>query len=158
MKTYLPLVGCAVALWLAGCAAQQPIATGKMEPEVRALIEQRRIEPGFTPEMVFLALGKPQTPAEGLADSATDGVWIYQDFAPGEKAFLAPGFVRRIVRDEKTQRERVTTERAPPGMLAGLAPNALRVTYQKGRVVEIVRSGPASAGETPVHAAGEVRG
>ena len=67
MKTYLPLVGCAVALWLAGCAAQQPIATGKMEPEVRALIEQRRIEPGFTPEMVFLALGKPQTPAEGLA-------------------------------------------------------------------------------------------
>lgn len=143
MKTYLPVLGGCVALWLAGCASQPaPVTTEKLDPKIRAMIQQKRIEPGFTPEMVYLALGKPQSSTGELVDSASNGVWVYQDFAPGEKAFLAPGFSRRLVVDPKTNREVVTTERVKPELLAGLMPNSLKVTYQKGRVVEILRSGP----------------
>jgi hypothetical protein len=125
----------AALLALPGCTTSRPLNSTKLDPATKAKIDQRRIEPGFTPEMVFLALGKPTSPADSLIDSATDGTWIYENFVPTDGGFIQPGFTRKLVFDAAKQRESVVTEKIEGGPDSG--PPALKVTYRNGRVVEI---------------------
>ncbi len=141
MKTrLLPalLTGAAVVAALAGCASHRgPVTATTLEPAVRERIDHRVVEPGFTPEMVYLALGKPTFPADGIVDSATNGMWVYENIAPADLEFLRAGFCRRVVFDAARQREVVVTKRVDPAARDTFAANSLVVTFRDARVVEV---------------------
>jgi hypothetical protein len=140
---FVALAGVAV-LALTGCATSRtPLNSTKLDPATKATIDRRQIEPGFTPEMVFLALGKPTSPANSLVDSATNGTWIYENFVPADGGFIKPGFTRKLVFDAAKQRESVVTEKIEGGSGPESNLPALKVTYRNGRVVEIACIGPS---------------
>ena len=72
MKTYLPVLGGCVALWLAGCASQPaPVTTEKLDPKIRAMIQpntdlSRLIEVAYTNGMRPLRASAAAQVARGV--------------------------------------------------------------------------------------------
>lgn len=136
----LPLIVAAILLVLTGCATTRtPITATKLEPDIRAKVQKGIIEPGFTPEMVFLALGKPSEPTESLVDATTAGTWVYRDFTTKERNLVKAGYRRRVVTDPNKKADRIVNEPIDAQTLAGLPPRSLHVMFRDGRVVEIQR-------------------
>ena len=123
----------------AGCATPKPTTSTTLEPKIRSKVEKGIIEPGFTPEMVYVALGKPSEPAQSLADATTNGTWVYHDFQGKEGDIVKSGFRRKVIFDEGKKADVITTEKIDPQTLSNLRANSLHVTFRDGRVVEIQR-------------------
>jgi hypothetical protein len=124
---------------LSAACTSTPTTATSLEPKIRAKVEKGTIEPGFTPEMVFLALGKPSEPAEGLVDATTNGTWVYHDFKATGRDPVKPGYRRKVVFDPAKKTDVVTTEAIDLKSTPNLSANTLYVTFREGRVVEIQR-------------------
>ena len=136
----LPVVLAAAILLIAGgCVTSKPTTATSLEPPIKAKVEKGIIEPGFTPEMVYMALGKPSEPAQSLADATTNGTWVYHDFQGKEGEIVKAGFRRKVTLDAGKKIDVITTERIDPQTLSNLPANSLHVTFRDGRVVEIQR-------------------
>ena len=133
------LVTATTLLLIAGCATPQPTTSTSLEPKIRAKVDKGIIEPGFTPEMVYLALGKPSEPAQSLSDATTNGTWVYHDFHRTDAGLVKAGFRTRSVFDSTKNAEVIKTEKIDPQALPKLKAHSLHVTFREGRVVEIQR-------------------
>lgn len=135
------LVLAAVALLSSvGCnTAKPPTTATTLDPEIKKKVDRGIVEPGFTPEMVYMALGKPSVPAEGLADATRDGTWIYNNYHRNDRDFIRAGFRRRVVFDPVRRSDVVVTEPVDPRTFPNLRAHSLHVTFRDGRVVEIQR-------------------
>jgi hypothetical protein len=141
MHRTLSLTAIAVILLTAGCATTRtPTTATRLEPEIRAKVEKGIVEPGFTPEMVFLALGKPSEPTESLVDATTNGTWIYRDFTRDDRALVKAGFRRRVIFDDGKKTDVIKTEPIDTKATPNLQANSLYITFRDGRVVEIQRT------------------
>lgn len=126
---------------LPGCnTAKPPISSTKLDPEIRKKIDRGIVEPGMTPEMVYLALGKPSEPASAIVDATRDGTWVYHDFNRNDRDFIRAGFRRRVVFDPVRRSDVVITEPVDPRLFPNLRAHSLHVTFHDGRVVEIKRT------------------
>lgn len=125
---------------LAGCATQKPTTATTLEPKIQAKVKQGIVEPGFTPEMVYLALGKPTQPEQSLADATVNGTWLYQTFNNDDRDFIRAGFRRRVVFDQTKRADVVVTEPIDANASPALPPHSLQITFRDGRVVEIARA------------------
>ena len=134
------LIAITAALVATGCATRTPTTATKLEPDIRAKVEKGIVEPGFTPEMVFLALGKPTEPSESLVDATTNGTWVYRDFARTDREIVKAGFRRRVKFDEGKKADVITTEPIDMKSAPNLQANTLYITFRDGRVVEIQRT------------------
>jgi hypothetical protein len=139
MHPSLPLLAAAALLITTGCATRTPTTATRLEPEIKAKVDKGLIEPGFTPEMVFLALGKPTEPAQSLADATTNGTWVYRDFQRNDRTLVKAGFRRRVISDPKKKTDVIVNEAIDPQVLSNLPARSLHVTFRDGRVVEIQR-------------------
>jgi hypothetical protein len=134
-----------VALGLvAGCQSansryQKVSATMTPDAKTQKNIKRGVVEPGYTPEMVYLALGKPTIPADGIVDATRDGTWIYRGFSGTDRDFVRAGFRRRVVFDPSRGGDVVVTEPIDTKAFPNLEPRSLHVTFRDGRVVEIKR-------------------
>jgi hypothetical protein len=131
---------------LAGCNTantryQKVSSTMTPDPKTQAQIKRGIVEPGYTPEMVYLALGKPTIPADGIVDATRDGTWIYRDYqnAGTDRDFVRAGFRRRVVFDPSRGSDTIVTEPLDTKAFPNLEPRSLHVTFRDGRVVEIKR-------------------
>lgn len=87
MKTTLPVCLALAALVLsAGCAsspdsriAKNRAAYDGYPDEVRTAIKEGRVEVGFTPEQVRLALGGPDRVLTRTTATGSAEVWVYED-------------------------------------------------------------------------------
>ena len=74
---------CATTLLLSGCntAAVRVLTNyetfSKLDPKVRANILRGRVELGYTPEMVRLALGRPNYSSSSAGAKAGREIWSY---------------------------------------------------------------------------------
>ena len=133
------IVAATTILLVAGCATPKPTTSTSLEPKIRAKVDKGIIEPGFTPEMVYLALGKPTEPAQSLADATTNGTWVYHDFHRTDAGLVKAGFRTRSVFDPAKNADVIKTEKIDPKTLPNLRAHSLHVTFRDGRVVEIQR-------------------
>lgn len=125
---------------LVGCnTAKTPTSAATLEPAIRKKVERGIVEPGFTPEMVYLALGKPSVPADGLADATRDGTWEYHRFATDKRDFVRSGFRQRVVFDPSRRSDVVITEPIDDNLFPHLREHTLVITFRDGRVSEIAR-------------------
>jgi hypothetical protein len=135
-----------LTLALSGCNTassrlrEYPESAAQFDKATRDKIARGVVEPGFTPEMVYMALGKPSEPAEGLASQTKDGTWIYHEFHPrNERDFVRAGYRRRVVFDPVKRSDTVVNEPVDPRLFPSLRPRSVHVTFREGRVVEVQR-------------------
>ncbi len=73
----------ALALGLAGCAGpawrikRNPEMFGAFPPEAQSAVREGRIEVGYTRDMVFIALGRPQHTYDRVTREGSTEVWTY---------------------------------------------------------------------------------
>jgi hypothetical protein len=101
IRSSLPWAVLALVVWLAGCAspdsrirANAAIFDG-LPPHQQQLIREGRVAIGFTPEMVYLAVGEPdrrwaRTDADGRSE-----VWTYTTYESESGAHLYRGWFHR---------------------------------------------------------------
>lgn len=89
--------------------------------------------------MVYLALGKPTVPADGLADATRDGTWEYHRFNTDKRDFVRSGFRQRVVFDPRRRSDVVVTEPVDEKVFPHLRDHTLVITFRDGRVTEIAR-------------------
>jgi hypothetical protein len=128
-----------LSLALTGCATRTPTTATTLEPKIQEKVKRGVVEPGFTPEMVYMALGKPSEPAENIVDATRDGTWVYQNFHRDDRDFIRAGFRRRVVFDPVKRSDTIVTEPVDPRLFPNLQPHSLHITFRDGRVVEIKR-------------------
>jgi hypothetical protein len=114
-------------------------AAAALDPATRGKIEQGMVEPGFTPEMVYLALGRPSSPSGVNIDSTRDGTWTYRDFHRNERDFVEAGFRRRVVFDPVRKSDVIITEPVDPRLYPHLRAHTLEVEFRDGRVSDVRR-------------------
>lgn len=84
-KTVLGLGGILLVALLAGCASpayrikQNPELFNSFPPDVQENVRQGRIDIGYTPEMVEMALGKPNRVYSRKTQDGETQVWSYTD-------------------------------------------------------------------------------
>lgn len=133
----------ALLLLTAGCATRTREL--KLPPEssldtaTQKKIKRGLVEPGFTPEMVYLALGKPTEPASNIVDATRDGSWIYREFNGTDRDMVRAGFRRRVIFDPVKRSDVVVTEPLDTKAFPKLEPHSLRVTFKDGRVIDVLR-------------------
>ena len=105
----------------------------RLDPATQAKIKAGTIELGFTPDLVFLALGAPAEKRELITQAGKDEIWIYlaHDFpAPG----LDPmGYRRRIIFDPYLNGYRIAYRPIMADDEAGIASERLRVVFHEGK-------------------------
>ncbi|HVU16162.1 MAG TPA: hypothetical protein VHD32_04525 [Candidatus Didemnitutus sp.] len=88
MKRFLPIPSFFVVLLFAACStpssriADHRAEFEQMSPEAQKLIEAGKIDIGFSPEMVTLALGEPAHKFTRKTTTGDTEVWIYHDNHP----------------------------------------------------------------------------
>jgi hypothetical protein len=139
------IISAAVGFALAGCNTAEsrmrsrPELVASLDPQIRAKIERGIVEPGYTPAMVFLALGKPTSPLRIDLDQTGDARWVYREFNNNDRDVVRGGFRQRIVFDPVRKSDVIITEAVDARLYPELQAHSLDVIFQNGRVVEVVR-------------------
>lgn len=127
---------------LSGCSnastriRQQPELFNSLEPAIREKVARGEVEPGYTTELVRLALGEP---SEVTAPDAGTSVWVYRNLHRDRKDLIRNGYRRRIVFDPVLRAETVIVEPIDDRMADKIAPHSRRLTFRDGRLIAIER-------------------
>lgn len=130
----------------AGCASslatrlqERSTTVATLDPATRDKIERGVVEPGFTPEMVYLALGRPLSPATADITGTREGTWTYRSFHATDRDYVQAGVRHRRVYDPELRADTMVTEPVGGGMFRHLEDWTLWITFHEGRVTEVQR-------------------
>lgn len=131
------IVGC--CFLLAACSTPQtriekdPASYAKFPPDVQASVKQGKIGLGYTPDMVYVAWGKPENKKQIVEANSKKEVWIYlgsrQEFDGYdliEVPRVGPNGTSGVYIDQRPRFKTVYYERAS-------------VTFTDGKVSKIVQ-------------------
>ena len=74
--------GCDPASGIATRIAEKSAVFTQLTPEQKAKIEQGVVEIGFTADMVYMAMGRPQKITEKQLPAGQVAMWTYRNFLP----------------------------------------------------------------------------
>lgn len=128
---------------LAGCdtfdrRAQQKSATFEsLAPEQREKLKRGVIEIGNTPDMVYIALGRPDEQRESATAAGRETVWIYNSYHQEYEGRLHSGYRRILVYDPNHRRYLVYHEPIFTDVYSEHEEEKIRIKFQNDRVTEI---------------------
>lgn len=128
---------------LAGCSTldsrieENQALFASLDPATQAKLRERTVEVGFTPEMVYIALGRPDTKSEKITAKGSEQTWIYLTYYQ-EYAGQALTHYRRVaVRNPKTGRVAIFIEPVYTSVYTEESEEKIRVSFVDGKVVSI---------------------
>ena len=146
MKTTKLILTCLAAFALAGCSTVNSRIKEKsevyysLEPDIRTKIDLGIIDPGFTPDMVYIALGTPDEKRQRReADDRTE-VWIYNSYYDRYEGVRRVGYYRNVYFDPVARVYRVYLTPAYSPVYTSLKEEKIRVTFRDGVVSSIEQS------------------
>jgi len=78
----LATAGCDPASGIATRIAERSAVFTQLTPDQKAKIEQGIVEIGFTADMVYMAMGRPQKVTEKRVAAGQVAMWTYRNFLP----------------------------------------------------------------------------
>ncbi len=143
MKKYLTLLSCLAALVLAGCSTVQSRIEEKahvfntLPPETQARIRQGLIDVGYTPDMVYIAMGKADRVRERASAEGTESVWIYNTYYQEYQGSHFAGYRRHVYFDPRIKAYRVYYEPVRADVYRDRTEEVARVVFRDGKVVSV---------------------
>lgn len=108
-----------------------------LDPAKQQEVRSGHVEPGFTPDMVYMALGKPTQVTNG-PDATL--VWLYhREPVTAYNETIRAGFRQRIVYDPVKRTNDVITEPIDTKAFPNLVPYTLRLTFKDNHLVTLER-------------------
>lgn len=144
MKTFIrfPLLLGAVLL-LGACSTistrieEKSAVFYSLDPNTRAKITHGDIDLGFTPDMVYIALGKPDVTRERISTNGRTEQWIYRSYYTEFDGFGYVDYHRWYGYYPYGRFYRVYWEPYYGPYYYDVARDDIRVTFQNGKVVTI---------------------
>lgn len=144
MKPRLPLfLLLAAALGLAGCSTvdkrieEKSAAFAAYPAEIRDNLRKGIVEIGYTPDQVYIALGKPDDKRERLTAQGRELTWIYHSYHEDYRGTALVGYRRLIAYDPVRKRNYVYWEPAVVDVYRGRIDERIRISFQDDKVAVI---------------------
>jgi hypothetical protein len=132
-----------LVLALAACdtferRSQEHAATfERLTPEEREKLKRGVIEIGNTPEMVYIALGRPDEKHETTTAAGNDTVWIYNTYHQEYEGDVHSGYRRVLIWDPRLKRYLVYYDPVYTEVFSEHEEENIRIKFQNGRVAEV---------------------
>ncbi|HWL17307.1 MAG TPA: hypothetical protein VNR00_16995 [Opitutus sp.] len=148
MKRLILLPLLLVATLLAGCdtfdrRSKEKAATFEsLSPEEREKLRRGVIELGNTPDMVYIALGRPDQRRESDTGQGREMTWIYNTYHREYEGNFHSGYRRILVYDPVRKRYLVYYEPIYTDVYSEHEEEHIRIIFRDGRVVAIEQPKP----------------
>ena len=144
MKPRLPLIlFLAAALGLAGCSTvdkrieEKSAAFAAYPAEIQENLRKGIVEIGYTPDQVYIALGKADDKRERVTARGRELTWIYHSYLEEYRGTALVGYRRRIAYHPVAKRNYVYWEPAMVDVYRGRMEERIRISFQDGNVAVI---------------------
>ncbi|HYC71350.1 MAG TPA: hypothetical protein VEB66_09100 [Opitutaceae bacterium] len=145
MKTRVTLALLAIGLALtAGCESarearirRNPHVYAQLDPEAQYNIQQGIIDLGYTPDMVYLALGAPDERRETLTADGVRQTWTYSTYYERYEGTRHVGYERQVYFDRHRRRYRIHYEPVFADTYSPQRDERIRVDFVNGRVTSV---------------------
>ncbi|HTB81500.1 MAG TPA: hypothetical protein VK717_11505 [Opitutaceae bacterium] len=133
----------ALMLMLAGCntidsrISQKQDVFNRLDPQTQAKIRQGIVEVGYTPDMVYIALGTPDEQHQKVTAKGDDTTWVYRTYYEQYEGMAHVGYRRIVFFDPATRVYRIYYEPVSTPVYSEHAQDNIRVTFVNGRVATI---------------------
>lgn len=134
----------AIALLLvAGCSTvesrieEKSAVFNALPIETQARIKQGLIDVGFTQDMVYIAMGKPDRVIDRAVEAGAQTVWIYNSYYQEYQGSHFAGYHRRVYYDPRIKAYRVYYEPARVDVYRERTEEVARVVFTGGKVSSI---------------------
>ena len=137
---HLPLFA-ALALLLGACSTidsrinEKSDAYYNADEATRAKLDQGQIDIGFSPDMVYIALGQPDSKRQRVTADGVTETWIYSTYYDRYEGTAHTGYRRWVVPTARGYR--VYWEPVYRDVYSERRDDNIRVTFQNGRVSTI---------------------
>ena len=132
-----------IALLLNGCQSvenrigEHQAEFAALDPSTQRSIRRGVVNPGYTTDLVYIALGKP---AETKNDAAGALIWEYHEYpVTAYNETIQSGFRRRVVYDPVKRTNDVIVEPIDTKAFPNLVPHTLRLTFRDNRLQSVER-------------------
>lgn len=150
MKPRLPLILAALllALTLGGCSTidsrirEKQAVFNRLSPSVQAKLRQGIVEVGYTPDMVYIALGAPDERHEKITDKGEQTLWIYKTYYEQYEGMVHVGYRRVVFYDPGTRTYHIYYEPVSEPVYSEHEEDNIRVTFVNGKVTVIEQNKP----------------
>lgn len=132
-----------LALVLAGCSTidsrihEKAAVFNQLSPADQAKILQGIIAVGFTPDMVYMALGKPTEIRERTEEGSQETLWVYSTYYDHYEGTVHAGYRRWVYFDPRIRAYRVYYEPVYGQVYSEQKETNFRITFQNGKVSAI---------------------
>jgi hypothetical protein len=143
MKTTLTLLVTVLALVLSGCSTVESRIEEKsaifnaLPTEAQSRIKQGLIDVGYTPDMVYIAMGRADRVVERSTAAGTETVWIYNNYYQEYQGTQFAGFRRSVYYDHRIKAYRVFYQPVHADVYADRVEEVARVVFKDGKVESI---------------------
>jgi hypothetical protein len=146
MKKFLQLpILLGVAALLGACSTintrinERSAVFNQLDPNTQAKISHGDIDIGFTPDMVYMALGNPDVRREAVTTDGQTETWVYRSYYGDEVSAFGGwhGYHRWYAFNPYGRFYRVYWEPVYYDAFPQVAEDDIRVTFRNGRVIMI---------------------
>lgn len=136
----LPL---ALLALLAGCSTvdkriqEKSSVFAGLDAATQEKLRQGVVEIGYTPDMVYIALGQPDDKREKVSATGREITWIYSSYTQEYAGTGVAGHRRTLVRDPATQRTYIMWEPVVVDVYNNRIDDRIRISFRDGKVTVI---------------------
>jgi len=140
MRRLRPCLVAAVLIALAGCSTinsrirERASVFDQLSPAEQAEIRQGIIAVGFTPDMVYMALGRPDEIRERTGPDGRQTVWRYDSYYDRYEGTVHVGYRRFIYWDPHVRGYRIYYEPVYRNVYRPEKETYYRITFKNGKV------------------------
>ena len=148
MKFPLLVSAVLLSVALAGCdtfarrSGEKAAVFAALTPAQREKLKQGVIGIGDTPDMVFIALGRPDEKRETATAGGRETIWIYDSYHQEYEGNLQTGFHRLLVYDPVRKSYLVYYDPIYTDIYSERTEENIRVTFRDGKVAVIEQPKP----------------
>lgn len=139
-RILLALVATTGALFALGCQnvdsriKQKPEVFANLDAATQEKIRQGTIDIGYTEDMVYLALGAPDSKRDVRSASGLSTAWVYNTYFERYDGTRFMGYQRRVIFDPATNNYRVTFLPVYADAYRPEVEERIRVLFANGKV------------------------
>ncbi len=119
---------------------QKPAAFAGLDAATQEKIRRGAVELGFTPDMVWLALGRPDEKRESVDADGRSEAWIYRGYSERFEGTVMTGYAQHVVLDPVSKKPIAVAVPVYEPVFSQQRPERLRVIFMDGHVTAIERT------------------
>lgn len=135
-------------LALAGCStferrvAEKAAVFAALTPAQQDNLRKGVVELGYTPDMVYIALGPPDSKRETITARRREETWIYRSFSSDYVGDRIVGYQRYVAYDPKTKTMLAYSEPVRQSVYRDHSEDRIRITFRDSKVAVIEQVKP----------------